>query len=36
MALEAIKIIISFKKQAINKDIKLYRSKISFLIYLAV
>jgi hypothetical protein len=36
MALRATKIIILFKKQVINEDIKLYRLKIGFLIYLAV
>jgi hypothetical protein len=36
IALRATEIMILFKEQAINKDIKLYRSKIGFLIYLAV
>jgi hypothetical protein len=36
MALGAIEIIIPFKEQATNKDIKLYRSKIGSNIYLVV
>jgi hypothetical protein len=36
IALGATKIIILFKEQVINKDIKLYRSKIGSLMYLAV
>jgi hypothetical protein len=36
MALGAIEIIISFKEQAINKDIELYKSKIGSLMYLIV
>jgi hypothetical protein len=36
IALRATKIMISFKEQATNEDIKLYRSKIGSLIYLAV
>jgi hypothetical protein len=36
IALGATEIMISFKEQATNKDIELYRSKIGSLIYLAV
>jgi hypothetical protein len=36
IALGATEIIIPFKEQVTNKDIKLYRSKIGFLMYLAV
>ena len=36
MAARATKFIIPFNGQAMVKDIKLYRLKISFLIYLAI
>ena len=36
MAAKAIKFIVPFNKQAIVKNIKLYGSKIGFLIYLAI
>ena len=36
MAAKTTKFIISFNRQAIVKDTKLYRLKISFLIYLAI